>query len=101
MTEAKAGVMPFQPRYAWKRQGCPLTPGAFIYLIYYFGSTCGAEVLRQGIEPMPVSFFFFLSFAFSRAAPTVHGGSQARGLIGPVATGLFHSHSDVRSKPSL
>ena len=31
-------------------------------------------------------FFFFCLFAFSWAAPTAHGGSQARGLIGTVAT---------------
>ena len=30
-------------------------------------------------------FFFFGLFAFSRAAPTPYGGSQARGLIGAKA----------------
>ena len=30
------------------------------------------------------SFFFFGLFAFSRAAPAVYGGSQARGPIGAV-----------------
>ena len=30
-----------------------------------------------------------------------YGGSQARGLIGAVATGLCHSHSNAGSKPSL
>ena len=30
-----------------------------------------------------------------------YGGSQARGLIGAVAAGLRHSHSNARSKPSL
>jgi len=29
------------------------------------------------------------------------GGSQARGLIGAVAAGLRHSHSNARSKPHL
>ena len=28
-------------------------------------------------------------------------GSQARGLIRPVAAGLCHSHSNARSKPCL
>ena len=52
-----------------------------------------------------MSFTFFLFFwggvlfAFSRATPTAYGGSQARGLIGSVATGLRHSHSG--SKPRL
>ena len=32
-------------------------------------------------------FFIFCIFAFFSAAPTAYGGSQARGLIGAVATG--------------
>ena len=44
------------------------------------------------------SFFFFV---FSRAAPMAHGGSQARGLIGAVATGLRESHSNMGSEPRL
>ena len=31
------------------------------------------------------------------ATPTAYGGSQARGLIGAVATSLHHSHSNARS----
>lgn len=45
------------------------------------------------------NFFFFLSF--SRAAPAAYGGSQARGVIRAVATGLCHSHSNAGSKPCL
>ena len=30
-----------------------------------------------------------------------YGGSQARGLIGAVATGLRHGHSNARAKPRL
>ena len=37
--------------------------------------------------------FFFVVVAISRAAPLAYGGSQARGLIGAVATGLYQSHS--------
>ena len=47
-----------------------------------------------------LTFFFFLSFclfAFSTAAPTAYGGSQARGLIRAVASGLCLSHSNVGS----
>ena len=33
-----------------------------------------------------------------RATPAVYGGSQARGQIGAVAAGLYHSHSNTRSK---
>ena len=39
-----------------------------------------------------VSFSF--SFFFSSAAPAAYGSSQSRGLIGVVATGLHHSHSN-------
>ena len=39
--------------------------------------------------------FVFCLFAFSRAAPVAHGGSQARGLIRTVAAGLCQSHSHM------
>ena len=45
------------------------------------------------------SYFIFLSFCLLRAAPMTYGDSQARGLIGAIATGLRHSHSNARSKP--
>ena len=38
--------------------------------------------------------FFFCLF---RATPAAYGVSQVRGLIGAVATGLCHSHSNTRS----
>ena len=40
-------------------------------------------------------------FVFSRATPMAYGGSQARGLIGAVAAGLYHSHSNSGSEPRL
>ena len=43
-------------------------------------------------------FFFFLSF---RATPAAYGGSQSRGLIGAVAAGLHHSHSNAGSELRL
>ena len=46
-------------------------------------------------------FIFFGLFAFSRAAPTAYGGSQARGWIGAVAVSLHQSHSNVGSKSRL
>ena len=46
------------------------------------------------------SFFFCLFYPF-RAAPTAYGGSQARSLIGAVAAGLCHSHSNIRSEPHV
>ena len=47
-----------------------------------------------------VLLLFFLSF-FWGAMPVVYGGSQARGLIGAVATGLQHSHNNSGSDPWL
>ena len=62
--------------------------------------------------PFVFIFFFFLSFVFvvvvvvvifaiSWAAPAAYGGSQARGRIGAVATGLHQSHSNSGSEPRL
>ena len=47
-----------------------------------------------------VCFLFFVFFVFCpfSAAPVANGGFQGRGLIGAVADGLRHSHSNVRSK---
>ena len=47
--------------------------------------------------------FYFITFRFCifRAPPAAHGGSQARGLIGAVATGLHHSHSNAGSETHL
>ena len=55
---------------------------------------------------IPIRFFFggglpFFFFAISRAAPTAYGGSQARGLIGAVATGLRQNHSNTGSELHL
>ena len=47
------------------------------------------------------SFSYYLVFCPFRAALAAYGGSQARGVIGAVATGLYHSHSDARSEPHL
>ena len=46
-------------------------------------------------------FFLFCLFVFSRAAPVAYGGFQARGPIGAIAAGLYHSHSNIRSEPHL
>ena len=39
--------------------------------------------------------------AISWAPPAAYGGSQARGPIGAVATGLRQSHSNAGSEPRL
>ena len=48
-----------------------------------------------------VCLFVFCLFAFSRAASAAYGGSQARGLIRAVLAGLYQSHSNTVSEPSL
>ena len=56
------------------------------------------------MENVTKDFFFFfclLPFAISWAAPMAYGGSQAKGRIGAVATGLRHSHSNARSELGL
>ena len=58
--------------------------------------------MGAGAWKNPFNFFFFFGlFAIYRAAATAYGGSQARGLIGAVATDLRQSHSNARSKPSM
>ena len=54
-------------------------------------------IKHQGLQAHGGLFFF----AFSRATPEAYGGSQARGLIGAIAAGLRHSHSNTRSEPYL
>ena len=46
---------------------------------------------------MNISMIFFRG----GGTPTAYGGSQARGPIGVTATGLRHSHRNIRSKPHL
>ena len=46
-------------------------------------------------------YFFFVFLLFLWAVPKAYGGSQARGLIGAIATGLHHSQSNTGSEPCL
>ena len=46
-------------------------------------------------------FYFFVFFAISLATSLAYGGSQARGPIGAVATGLQQSHSNAGTEPHL
>ena len=62
------------------------------------------EVWGKGKDAHLYHFLFFKIYLFlpvSRATPAAYGGSQARGLIGAVATGLCQSHSNVGSEPPL
>ena len=67
----------------------PSTPKKPMILLCHSGNSC------------PTIFFLFFVFVFSRAAPAAHGGSQTRGLIGAVAAGPHHNHSNARSEPHL
>ena len=57
-------------------------------------------VIETALSPS-ISFFFFCLFAFSRAAPPAHQGSQARDRIRAVATGLCQSHRNAGSQLRL
>ena len=46
-------------------------------------------------------FIYFVFLPFLGLLPAAHGGSQARGPIGAVATGLHRSHNNAGSKSSL
>ena len=77
-------------------------------LIHFRCATTGTPdaILFYFILFFVFCLFVFLSFvvivvAISWAAPEAYGGSQARGLIGAVATGLRQSHSNAGSEPRL
>ena len=54
---------------------------------------------------LPINGIYLLcvcvSFVFFMTEPVAHGGSQAGGRIGVLATSLRHSHSNTTSKPHL
>ena len=58
-------------------------------------------VLIEIVIFFSIFFFFFFFLLFLWAAPAAYGGSQARGPIGAVATGLRQSHSNAGSEPCL
>ena len=74
---------------------------SYIILPYiYLAPSLGMALFMTSICYLS-SFFFFFVFCLFRATPTAYGGSQARGLIGAVATGLHHNHSHAGSEPCL
>jgi len=64
-----------------------------------------ANTINQGFLFLRANVFFlfvcFVFLLFLWATPAAYGGSQARGRIGAVATGLHQSHSNAGSKPRL
>ena len=55
----------------------------------------------SGVLHRSFLLYFILFLSFFRAAPAVYGGSQARDLIGAVATSLHHSDSNTGSEQRL
>ena len=47
------------------------------------------------------SFVRLFVLSFVLLGPVAYRGSQARGLIGPTAAGLYHRHRNTGSKPRL
>ena len=70
-------------------------------MIQELGKRMDAQRSQRSFFCFGFFFFFFCLFAISWAAPMTYGGSQARGQIRPAAAGLYHSHSNVGSKPHL
>ena len=54
--------------------------------------------VKDTVLPLQWSGFFFFFF---RAALAAYEGSQARGLVGAVASSLCQGHSNARSEPHL
>ena len=83
---------------------CPVTLGkgssTLHDCIYCFVSHFGHSSFGGQIN-LNVRNIFFLFFLLFRAVPMACGGSQARGLIGAVAIGLHHSHSNAGFEPHL
>ena len=77
--------------------------GLCFHLFFFLFSFCalGSHSLRSADTQDEVWGFFVCLFVFSRVAPEAYGGSQAKGLIRAIATGLHHSHSNTRSEPHL
>ena len=66
--------------------------------------TCGSKEQLKCNPKLRFRFFglfVFVFLSFLGPLPTAYGGSQAGGLIGAVATGLHHSHSNEGSVPCL
>ena len=75
-------------------------------MLSHFGNFVHAEpslktLFPTGLAQLTYLFIFFVFLLFLWAALAAYGGSQARGRIGAVATGLRQSHSNAGSEPRL
>ena len=88
------------PRQYCMMHMCVCIPVYVYTFVHKYRHTFFATLVLKGKLKcvMLLSLFFF---GFSRAAPLACGGSQARGLIGAIAAGLRHSHSNARCEPCL
>ena len=64
-------------------------------------ATVGTPIIVRFLMFYFIFLFFCLFLLFLWAAPAAYGGSQARGPIRAVATGLRQSHSNAGSEPRL
>jgi len=78
--------------WLWRRSAAVAPIGPLTWEPPY---ATGAALKRQ--KKIIMNFLFYLCMAVLAA----HGGSQARGLIGAIATGLRQSHSNARFEPCL
>ena len=66
-----------------------------------FEESLQSDSSAQTHVPIFYLFIYLSFFSISGATLTAYGGSQARGPIGAIATGLRQSHTNVASKPRL
>ena len=71
----------------------------YIHTMKYYSIINQHEVLIHATTLMSLENIFFL--LLFRVAPVAYRVSQARGQIGATAASLYHSHSNVGSKPCL
>ena len=95
LTAILSSLYPFLKRYSFgKKYEKWILLEIFINAIVFFFPLCFK------ICYMTITLLFsllFLAFCLFRATPAAYGGSQARGLIGAVASGLHQSHSNAGS----
>ena len=81
--------------------GAPML-GTYIFTVVLVSSFWIAPFIISNIHRcILLQPWFYLPFWFWGPHKRHNEGFQARGLMGAVATGLHHSHSNTRSKPHL
>ena len=84
--------------------------GDFYFDLFYFHSYQKTELMTNTIghfylwinQKIFILFYFiFVFLPFLGPLPAAYEGSQARGLIGALATSLYHSHSHSGSEQRL